>query len=61
MTITVKMFSCICSAQDEGLDAPPICWSCGRQMKQWGTREAKYFNQPLTGERADKRTENGGY
>jgi hypothetical protein len=57
----VAQFACICGARSEGEGDPPDCWSCDREMYQWGTRVAEGQSTVLTGERADTRTSNGGY
>jgi hypothetical protein len=58
---TVNKFSCVCSAHSEGQGEAPKCWSCGKQMRAWGTREVTTFSTVLHGESADKRNWNGGY
>lgn len=57
----IAQFACICGVQSEGDGDPPACWDCGRAMYQWGTRIAERASRQLSGEKADTRTENGGY
>jgi len=59
--ITVNRFSCFCGFHSEGEGEAPACSMCGDKMRVWGTREVKMRSVVLTGESADKRTENGGY
>jgi len=37
----IKVFACLCGAQCEGMEDPPLCWLCGAQMYQWKVREAE--------------------
>lgn len=61
MSRVVSRFACFCGFQSEGQGDPPNCRDCKTPMYQWGTRIAEGGSTVLSGERADTRTENGGY
>jgi len=61
MSEPIKVYACLCGAQCEGMEEPPLCWLCGAQMYQWKTRVPQWRSTTLEGEAADKRNEAGGY
>lgn len=59
--VIVTKFACYCGFQSEGQGDTPACLRCGDKMHSWGTREVTHMSNVLSGERADTRTDNGGY
>lgn len=46
MSTPIKVYVCVCGAQEEGPDEPPKCWLCGGVMRLWQTRMPFRFEGP---------------